>query len=380
MNRLLLTPSFIGLLGWGFGLAMFAIFRSDFDSVSPLGWVVVAYVAMILVLASVVCRSWFGEVFVDEKVSLDRLLLLFCALAFVALIGSVLQVLNLGRGFGGLRELLWVYWSSPLDIRASDLAVESIGTQLTYVGWPAVFLGICIFRRAKQRWVAAFVGVGVTAIVLSNMLFVDRTRPVWIFFMTLFAVVAAFPEYRRRAILVLSAAALLAVAFFFGFSFFTGKFYQGGAIQTFAVYAGSPIVYLDRVLYEPVDGFSLARTFYPIAKVLQSLGVVSDVPSPVLDPKYVPHWTNVGTMVEPLYSDGGWPLLIVGVPILVFGMNFLGWCSLRRGDPLGFALYGSVMFAMLIGFFVPKYGSSAFYMILLIAAVSRAVKSIRFRP
>lgn len=372
MNRLLLTPSFAGLVGWIFGVSVFILFRSNFDYVSVLGWIVIGYVGVVLALASVMCRSWFGESAIGNQSKITTLFFLFCTLVAAALIGTALQLVSLGRGFGGFHELIWTYWTSPLDIRASDLTVESIGTQITYVGWPAVFIGLCLLRRTKQTWVFAVVLVGVGAVFLSNMLFVDRTRPVWIAFMALFAALAAFPEYRRRAPWVLGFSAVLAIAFFVGFSFFTGKMYQGGPFHTLGVYAGSPIVYLDRVLSVPVDSFSLARTFYPIAKVLENLGLVSDVPSQVLEPRYVPYWTNVGTMVEPLYSDGGWPLLLVGVPVLVFGMNFLARFAVRGGDPLSFSLYGSIMFTMLIGFFVPKYVSTAFYVIAIMALVARA--------
>lgn len=199
MNRIFLNPSFVGLIGWTFGLTIYLLNWQHFNSLSPLGWFVVTYVGISFFIVGWICRHWFSGEIAAPIERVPELFAIFCILLLTASMGTLMQIRSLGVSFGGLGEIIRIYIDSPLAIRGERSTVDGIGTQLTYFGWPAVFVGILTFKRSHQNWVRCIVCIGIFFIFASNLFFMDRTRPVWIFCMTVFATLAAFPGARKKA-------------------------------------------------------------------------------------------------------------------------------------------------------------------------------------
>lgn len=383
MNRLATMPSFVGLVCWCFGVVLYLFFQDQFDTISVDGWLAIIYVAAVLAVLTPLNKHWFPKSSVRCLDSAPRQLAFFAFLSIIGGSGAYLYFSNLGVGFGGMNALIYTFIEDPLAVRGYNSEMGSAGTQLTFFGWPAVVLGVLILRSRLAFWIKLVVVTISVGLLLANMGFVDRTRPVWIIAMAFFALAVSSPWLRARLVVALLFFLAAVVAFFLAFSLVTGKKVESGLAGTFAVYSASGFVYLDKLVQEDVEEFSLVRTFYPVSKVLEAVGVIEDVPPQVLDPKFVPMWTNVGTIVEPLYSDGGWFLIIVGFPLLALALNSLAASCLRRPTALALALYGSVMFTMIIGFFVPKFASTPNYVFFLLAAGAwigpRVVRRIRFR-
>lgn len=383
MNRLATMPSFIGLACWCLGVAFYLVFQDQFDQISAEGWFAIAYVAVVLAAITPLTQHWFPKQSIECLDSTRQQLLLFFILALIGGFGAYLYFNNLGVGFGGMAEVVYAFIEDPLSVRGYNSESGSAGTQLTFLGWPAFVLAMLLLRRRLSLSLKLGIGAIALALLLANMGFVDRTRPVWITAMAFFALAVSSPWLRARLVSALVFFGVALVTFFLSFALVTGKKVESGLGETFAIYSASGFVYMDKLLQERVEEVSLVRTVYPISKVLEAAGILENVPPQVLEPKFVPMWTNVGTILEPLYSDGGWLFVIVGFPLLALGINALASACLRRPTGLALALYGSLMFTMIIGFFVPKFASTPNYLFLLLAAgawlAPRIIRRVRFR-
>jgi hypothetical protein len=157
------------------------------------------------------------------------------------------------------------------------------------------------------------------------------------------------------------------IAIFFAQAIFTGKYdAEGGLFNNFLVYVFGGFGYFSSLLNDVVPDYELMRTFYPLAKILQAFGVLVDVPSQILEFRDVPFTTNVGTFLEPLLSDGGVGLVIVGAPLLIFLVDVFSFRAIASGTAYGLFMWANLVLIPVFSFFVPKFNSTYFYLFFLV--------------
>jgi len=79
--------------------------------------------------------------------------------------------------------------------------------------------------------------------------------------------------------------------------------------------------------------------------------------------------TNVGTFLEPLYRDGGVPLVFVGIFLHTFGFGWLGTWLLRFPSAVTLAGWSTLCFCNAMAFFTPKFNNSPTWLFLALAGV-----------
>jgi hypothetical protein len=164
---------------------------------------------------------------------------------------------------------------------------------------------------------------------------------------------------------------LIPLTFFVGFSILTGKVSEYGVGDTLFTYATGGYGYLDALIFEnePKD-FIPVRLGYWFAKLIELVGFDLQIPNQVLPFKYVPFLTNVGTFLEPIYSDGGLPFVLALVPLIVIGMDRLALSMYARSTHFGLLIWGNIVFFSMVSFFVPKFNQLPIWLFILMALVA----------
>jgi hypothetical protein len=167
---------------------------------------------------------------------------------------------------------------------------------------------------------------------------------------------------------------IVPVIFFFLYTSLTGKYSQYGVIDNLFSYVTGAYGYIDTLLVEDNSKDMVPiRSGYWIAKILELLGFNFQIPDQILDFRYVPFLTNVGTFIEPIYSDGGLLFVLIFIPIIVVGLDKLALVMYRQSTYLGLFFWGNIVFCSLISFFVPKFNQMPIWLFLAIALFSNAL-------
>jgi hypothetical protein len=192
--------------------------------------------------------------------------------------------------------------------------------------------------------------------VFGNLFFIDRTRPLWIILPIIFTLSFAKPFWQFAIGRVASGVMVFGLGLFFLFMTLTGKYSSYGQLDSLFVYATGGYGYLDALVSSgDPQNVTFVRTFYWAAKVIELGGVDLDIPNQVLDFRYVPFPTNVGTFIEPIFSDGGLNFVFLFIPILILALDRLALYMFHRSDYLSLLVWGNIVFTLLISFFVPKF-------------------------
>jgi hypothetical protein len=287
-----------------------------------------------------------------------------CAIGFA---GCALYLRDMALKLGGAGTLLVLYGDDPLTIREAQQEFSSIGTQLSYFGWTGAALAS--IRLGQRRGGTLEIALIVLQLVM-NAVFVDRTRPIWIAFTCLMAFLITRRSLSIRGLLgAFFAVAAVGTAFFVLFSLFTGKVVEernspiASAAFTFLYYATNAFPYLAHLIDEGMGHtYVPSSVLSPLFQVLSGLGVVETPPPRILPFYNVPFTTNVGTGLEPFYSDGGFVYLAVGAIVYSFGLNALGAWLLARGGALGVIGWAHTCFTAFICFFTPKINNPPYWM------------------
>lgn len=297
--------------------------------------------------SSIFSSKWLQEVIV--------------ALHVLGLVGAWMYISEVGYELGGLGAFFDALASESYIIRQSE--VRSIGTQLSYFGWIAIGLTALASSAIRLR---VFVGALTVAQFLSNLAFIDRTRPIWILFTAI--VITGLLVSSRQSIrfawkLVLGAVVSLGI--FLAIAAWVGKIGEGveqfghtelsGPIRILYMYSTTGFPYFNALTEIQSDySYFPERLLYPILKPLSDIGVIEAPPSQILDFLNVPYPTNVGTLLEPFYSDGGPLYVVFGILLCSFGVDWLAFRLLRIARPVAAFAWANLCFASFIGFFVPK--------------------------
>jgi hypothetical protein len=307
------------------------------------------------------------------------------ALHLVGFIGLGLylrEILDLFEGVGGLVDTLF---GESYLIRQAE--TELTGIYFSYFGWMAIPLTVMYWRlngRPGPLLLAAFV-----LQCAGNLLFIDRTRPIWLVFVS---VLIVFPFVRQMGFRQLAlrgiAIALFGVAAFYAIGFWVGKTGEGfsfygfvGVQQEYAIlyyYFTSGFAYFEAILAaSPGVDYLPQRTLYPLFKALSMLGFAEDPPLQVLPFIETPFPANVGTFLEPYFSDGGMPYLAIGVLLSTLGTDLVALLFLRNANPFALYCWANFCFASFISFFVPKLVSTPIWLFVTVALASMALRAVR---
>jgi hypothetical protein len=303
----------------------------------------------------------------------------------IGFVGIALYVDGLVNEFGSVAELTILLWISPYEIRAARL--ESLGTQLSYFGWIGIFLTPFVKTRALDLKVLGVVQL------FANLLYIDRTRPIWILAVLALGVAylaASKREWRTRDVLANGALAIgVFLTLFFSIGYVIGKAGgeltdgEGGIIglaYSLYLYATSSFAYLDQVLaHAPDDAGYLQRVLYPLYRISEMLSLSSRPPTQVLEFRATPYLTNVGTFLHPFYMDGGWVGIVLGIATYSFAFDLLGLLFMNSRKPFAIIAWANLCFCAAISFFVPKSVTTAFWLMTLLGMVSLLIRKPTLR-
>jgi hypothetical protein len=316
-----------------------------------------------------------------QKRQVELILLSAHLVGYAAIVRYVLDS-SAVLGGPGVFGLLLV--GAPHAIRLGGEAT-SIGTQLSYVGWAAVAAtALLVQQRRLPRWWLMLAALQ----FLGNLLWIDRTRPLWILFTTLCVLV---PSWMRRITLAqvgtaLAALAAAGTALFVALGLWIGKISPEPAsgtalppvVQNVYLYGSGGFAYFNHVVETERDfEYVPVRIAYPLWKALASAGLAQQPPSQVNDFYAVPFETNVGTVLEPFYRDGGLPFTLAGILAISFGFDLLALQLWRKRRVLPSIAAANLCFASFIAFFTPKVAAFPLWLVCGVALVVASAPAAR---
>ena len=382
MNRLFIVPSFYIWTTWLIVLLALQFSSIDFPPLSPEVYSVFALVVLAAILSNLYFASKFDRVAPHINVNGGKTLMLAVFLT-TTVIGSVGLASYIGWAtnlVGGFDQYLFSLLNNPLAIRA--LSIDDLGgaIQLIYFSWISFAMAILIARRRVYSKFSRSIIVAIGAIeFIANLTFVDRTRPIWLIVISslMIASTSKKPALAIGRLVVIFP--FLIVGIFLGFVTFTNKITGASVFGELEGYLLGGVLYFNQ-LYQKVGQFDYQpiRTMYPISKLLNNVGLAGEVPSQVLNFYFVPFPTNVGTFMEPLYSDGGLGFVFLGMPLVIWLIDRVALWALKAQSFWGVFLYANLIFCDLMSTFVPKFTSTPLYVFFFLFVVSRAAQPFTF--
>ncbi|MCA3025098.1 MAG: oligosaccharide repeat unit polymerase [Rhodocyclaceae bacterium] len=397
LSSLILVPSFYGFVAWSFCLALYSLRLIDWYE-SPPGamWLYVG-VALAFGTSSIVYAKAYAitkhspefdytrrhmesdrSVFLLSRVSLWALHIL----GFIGLYLHFSQVVTSLSSMGGLVAAL--LGDSQL-IRKTD--VDPSGIHVSYFGWLAIPLTVLAWRIDRRGMALLLVAAALQ--FLANMMFIDRTRPTWLILATLIIWLPFAKELPLRSIMGRSVVVvLLLVGLFLLIGYWIGK--RGGWFDAYGhvsisndlaliyYYLTGGFAYFD-ILFDTIHDFAYVpeRTLYPLFKFGEMLGLTAPPPSQILPFIDAPFPTNTGTMLEPLFADGGLLFVFFGTIGATFVVDFVGLLCLRAKNAFCLVFWANLCVVSCLAYFVPKQNSTQVWLFAAIALVGFLV--VRFR-
>jgi oligosaccharide repeat unit polymerase len=308
-------------------------------------------------------------------------------LLIVGILGIAKYTLDYSRYLGGAGWFFILLFEDSGQVRTLQENVSSVGIQLSYFSWIAAFLtatNIGMGNSKKTGWLL------ILLVIILNIVFVDRTRPIWILFTCILSYfIAGFNRIKRGSII--RSITILGVTFITLFIFigiWLGKITQEEdftnkvppVFQPAVLYATGSFAYFNQILInDPQVDYLPVRLTYPLQKIMASQKLVEEPPSQILEFYSLPPVTNVGTFLEPYYNDGGLPFTFLGIFIHTFLFNFLGLFFLRYPTRFSIIALSTLCFTNFIGFFTPKIASLPSWIFLGIGLVSALIASASLR-
>jgi hypothetical protein len=391
--HLLLLPSVYGACMWGVWLALYTARLIPWDDLGA-----TAFALCAAQLAALIGSAWAfsGRARETSPPTRDRrpdagnrsertILLVLHA---IGLLGVVKYVLDFSNAVGGLAIFGLMLVEAPHRIRWESEMTTSIGTQLSYFGWIAIAWTVAHVRtRALNRnWLAL-----AALQFVANLLFIDRTRPIWILF-TAAATLAPTTHSTSigRALKWTTASALAAAALFVAVGSWIGKIDPNNPygrtplppqLENVYFYGTSGFAYFNHIVRVEHDvEYVPERVLYPLLKGLAAARLTREPPTQINDFYAVPFDTNVGTILEPFYRDGGIPFTLVGILLVSFGFDaFALWLWRQRTFLADFAA-ANLCFTSFIAFFTPKIASFPLWLFCGLAIAARLYERARWSP
>jgi oligosaccharide repeat unit polymerase len=374
MSKILMPPSFYMWSSW---IAVLFIYLLQPIPLEPLR-LDFLFIIFYVVLVALISNLIFKEVYFRKNTQLrlratSMSLLVFVACTLLGFVGIYSYLIYISNIMGGMGALLALIIINPLEIRA--IAIDELGgaVQLSYFSWISIGIGtFLVLQPGYRKSTKLFLILLVAGTFILNMLFIDRTRPIWLIFIVAITCISLSKNPRRAMVRFVILTPITILLLFVLFSIFTGKLTEGGLTETLSIYILSGFSYSNFLSGSLMEfDYMPIRTFYPVSKVLEAFGFTTDVPSQILEFYDVPFPTNVGGFVEPLLSDGGMVFVILGVPLIVLMTDWLGLASLQSRTYFGVFLYANLIFINFFSFFVAKFSSTPIYLFLGIFLMTR---------
>lgn len=303
-------------------------------------------------------------------------------LHLVGFCGLGLYVYEFSAALGGPARFFLLLIDQSHVIRWQAQYTDTIGTQLSYAGWIAAAGTSLLYAAGKLplRWLALPL-----AQVVGNSLYIDRTRPVWIIFVSAVVVVPLMgPLPLRRALKILLVGALAGTILFLAVGVWVGKISEyavvdgksslSPSLQNLYMYATGGFAYLDDLIARGSFKFwGIGHTAYPLARILALLKLGPVPASQVLDFRSVPYEFNYGTALEPFYSDGGILGLIVGIVLITLGADLAALLCWRANTVFGWFAAANICFASAMSFTTPKLSSFPLWLFVGFALLGSAI-------
>ena len=277
-------------------------------------------------------------------------------------LGIALYIRDFANALGGIANFGNALLTASYLIRWEGQATTSLGTQLNYFGWIAIALTWFEYRRGRIGRVWLVVAAVHFA---ANLVYIDRTRPIWIVFTAAVLGLLAIPPdrpLRLARIVALGAAAFGGI--FLVLAVWIGKVVRPGQFgetvlplwaQNLYNYGTGGFAYFSQLVgaTEPIE-YLPVRALYPGVKVLAALGAAGAPPSQINEFFFAPFPTNVGTFLEPYYRDGGLAFACAAIVVHSFGIDYFALKLLRSQRPLALFAWANLCFVSFIAFFTPK--------------------------
>jgi hypothetical protein len=391
---ILLIPSFWGFCTWMVWLALYSARLVAWYPSNPVATIAFIGVAACFLGSMIIFRRPYRDLAARQLRSHPtrkplampaRATLL--ALHGIGLLGVALYVRDMARALGGWQQFFASLLYASQLIRLTLEETTSFGVQLSYVGWVAVGLSVCFVRRRQvSSWFLVFSIVQGAA----NILFMDRTRPIWIGFTTALVALSVSESFSARKLVRNATWGLIGCAVCFAaIAIWIGKTPEEGAfgnsplplsLQYVYSYGTAGFAYFNEIVARltPTE-VGAQRVLYPLFKLLARLSLTTTPPPQVNDIYWVPFPINVGTFLEPWYRDGGILLATIGVLAQSVGQDFLGLLLLRNGRPLARFAWSNLCFASFIAFFTPKFNNLPFWLFVGLGTAGLAADAIRHR-
>lgn len=375
IKSLFFIPSFYGAITWGTWLVLYFMKLIPLDECSSEAMIIYLFVELAFVLSIYVLLPHYTNYLenIRERTALvatdtgrsPGLATILLALHTIGFMGLGLYVIEFSKNLGGISGFFFALVNEAYAIRWEAETSASVGTQLSYFGWIAISLTVYYIVRKK---VSAYWLVVAFVQFLGNLLFIDRTRPLWIIFTSLLIILPAARELNlKRIFRWVLFSTIAAFIIFWAVAEWTGKTgyktnYEStvlpGISQDFYVYGVSGFAYFNKILQSnEFPTYTPERILYPLFTFLSRFGVTGAPPSQVLEFYDVPFSTNVGTFLEPFYRDGGILFVVFGILMYSFGLDLVGLFVLNSGKSLALYTWANICFISFIGFFTPKISS-----------------------
>lgn len=385
-------PSFYGFLTMAFTYIIFILNVIEYNKISFQTHFIVNLSILSFLISTFITYTLNKHLFLNYTISnvkISKVLLIFLyALSFY---GVFLYLKEYFTFYGGyINYFLILFSDNSSELRANSMiASESIGIQFTYFGWIAI--GVNLIQVLKKK-LSKIWYILIILTFISNLLFIDRTRPMWILLIILYILFCLnikkiqFSSLLKRVFLFLSAFLFI----FISIGTLAGKttddkIYKGWDIspnaQNVVFYLTSSYFYLDYIICNENPDYELNRTINPALKVLNSIGIIENEPKSLINEFYgQPYKTNVGTFLEPFYRDLGYLYMIFGIILHSFFLNYLAIFFLKINIPYSLFLVSNICIIDFFSFFTPKLNNFPIWMFiglgLLIVIKKILIKSV----
>lgn len=386
---LFFIPSFYGALTWGIWLLLYSAKLVRLDECSYTALVIYLFVELMFLLALLFALPGYRECISTRETAgirqkdtplqgtANRPLLLI--LHIVGFIGIAKYIIDISRSMGGMWWFFFALFNEAVKIRAEAEFSSSVGTQIGYAGWIAI--GLTMHWIAGKK-LSKFWLLPVVLQFAGNLAYMDRTRPLMILLASLFIILpAAVSRINVKKIVTgVSASLAITILTFWGMAEWVGKTYYKwadeagtlpGITYDIYTYGVSGFAYFNKLLEINVPiAYLPERVLYPLLKFTAKLELNRDPPSQILGFHYIPFSTNIGTFLEPYYSDGGHAFMLLGILFFSFGLNAAGLYFLRANTPFADYAWANLCLALTLAFILNKMVSFPLWLFCCIGLVS----------
>lgn len=393
-RHLLLMPSFYLLCTFTVSYLLYLTGLIKYDRPPLELHLLIALTIIFSVLATYFQAPYFSDFinskksfkFIQKKYSRSTEYNFFLLLLIaVGTLGILKYTIDYSNYLGGKGFFFILLFNDSGQVRSLAENVSSSGIQVSYLTWIAAFLiSIDIGLQSKKKWWWLIV----VLIVLINLVFVDRTRPVWILFTSIICYfsVSYYRIKKKQIAKTMIGLGVFAVSLFVVIGVWLGKVADESyteaelpqSVQPLFLYSTSAFAYLGKeIKLEAPKDYKPVRVTYPLQKVLSAVRLVEEPPSQILDFYSIPVMTNVGSFLLPFYKDGGFVYCIIGIVIHTFLFNLLALFFLQNATRLSLIALATLCFTDFIAFFVDKIASLPTWIFILAGLFSYLLEALK---